>query len=134
MNSILIVFRYQAATVGEWCRLISIISIDFFSYVFLSGNWFGKWTAVGLYLASWIRNLSVLLKLAHWRWCHPLGLLTFDLFFFYYNSFTQLCITCFVAPACYYHIIARTFVYFTPLHALYVHIFSDCNAHYYHHR
>ena len=26
----------------------------------------------------------------------------------------------------YYHIIARTFVYFTPLHTLY--ILSDCNA------
>ena len=41
-------------------------------------------------------------------------------------SVTQLCITCFVAPTCYYHIIARMFVYFTPLHTL--SIFSDCNA------
>ena len=41
-------------------------------------------------------------------------------------SVTQLCITCFVAPTYYYHIIARTFVYFTPLHTLYT--FSDCNT------
>ena len=39
---------------------------------------------------------------------------------------TQLRITCFVAPTCYYHIITRTFVYFTPLQTLYA--FSDCNA------
>ena len=34
-------------------------------YVFLS--WYGKWTAIDLYLASWIRNLSVLFESAHWR-------------------------------------------------------------------
>ena len=39
---------------------------------------------------------------------------------------TQLRITCFVVPTCYYHIITRTFVYFTPLQTLYT--FSDCNA------
>ena len=50
------------------------------SYVFLSGNWYGKWTAIDLYLAPWIRNLSVLLESAHWRLCHPLFLST--LFFF----------------------------------------------------
>ena len=43
-------------------------------------NWNGKWTAIGLYLTSWIRVLSVLLELAHWRLFHPLGLLTWFLF------------------------------------------------------
>ena len=38
----------------------------------------------------------------------------------------QLFITCFVAPTRYYHIIACTFVYFTPLHTL--NIFSYCNV------
>ena len=53
-----------------------------FSYVFLLGNWYGKWTAIDLYLASWIRNLSVSLESVHWRLCNPLGLLSW----FFYNS------------------------------------------------
>ena len=54
------------------------------SYVFLSGNWYGKWTAVDSYLASWIRNLSVLLESTHWRLCRPLLLLTWFFLCLYY--------------------------------------------------
>ena len=57
-----------------------LIDLLIFSYIFLSGNWYGKWTAIDIYLASWIGNLSVLLESSHWFLCHPLGLLTW--FFF----------------------------------------------------
>ena len=56
--------------------IICIIDLLIFTYVFLSGNWYGKWTAIDLYLTSWIRNLSVFLRSAHWHLCHPPGLLT----------------------------------------------------------
>ena len=62
--------------------IICIIDLLIFTYVFLSGNWCGKWTAIDLYLTSWIRNLSVSLRSAHWHLCHPPGLLTW----FFYNS------------------------------------------------
>ena len=55
------------------CFLIDLL---IFSCVFLSGNWYRKWTAIDLNLFSSIRNLFVLLESAHWRLCHPLGLLT----------------------------------------------------------
>ena len=67
------------ARMDYWCvSLLLNVFIDLLmlTYVFLSGNWYGKWTAIDLYLASWIRNLSVLLESAHWRLCHPLFLLT----------------------------------------------------------
>ena len=62
--------------------IICIIDLLIFTYVFLAGNWYGKWTAIDLYLTSWIRNLSVFLWPAHWHLCHPPGLLTW----LFYNS------------------------------------------------
>ena len=50
--------------------------------------------------------------------CFLFACFLFAWFFLKREDVTQLCITCFVAPTSYYHIIARTFVYFGPLHTL----------------
>ena len=53
-----------------WCvslflNVFFFIDLLIFSYIFLSGNWYGKLTAIDLYFPSWIRILSILLESAH---------------------------------------------------------------------